>query len=523
MKLATQLLIAPLLTAVVALGTGAVSSLMQQRERLAMQAHFDSDVLSLAAAANAQRLLADVHAGVYRTQALSESLSEGDIQGFRGRTRQQLDEVQAAVARLAAEAAGDEAMGVGVGAAAMQIEKYRSQIDKALELTSVEVNMGVAAMKSAEASFEALRQTLQSLLDRKEVLRTAYVQDAASHAQQLTLLLGALGTAATLAALAYGWRTQRRIVRDIQDAARISQAVAAGDLTRSVHSTRSDEIGDLLRSTGHMLGQLRESLQTVRVATDGVGTAAQEIASGNTDLSQRTEQAAGNLQQTASSMAQLTSTVGQTADSARTAMQLASTASSVAERGGQAVQQVVSTMGEINRSSHRIGDIIGTIDGIAFQTNILALNAAVEAARAGEQGRGFAVVAGEVRSLAQRSAEAAREIKGLIQASVEKVEAGTQQVQDAGATMAELVSSVQRVSHIIGEISTAAAEQSSGIGQVNSAVGHLDQMTQQNAALVEQSAAAAESLREQAARLAEVLGRFQLTQAGAGATAERSH
>jgi methyl-accepting chemotaxis protein len=251
----------------------------------------------------------------------------------------------------------------------------------------------------------------------------------------------------------------------------------------------------------------------VRASTDSISTASQEIATGNTDLSSRTEQTASNLQQAASSMEQLTGTVKQSADSARQANQLASSAAEVAARGGNVVSQVVTTMDEINASSKKISDIIGVIDGIAFQTNILALNAAVEAARAGEQGRGFAVVASEVRSLAGRSAEAAREIKGLIGASVDKVEAGSRLVADAGATMTEIVGSVQRVSDIIGEITAASSEQSDGIGQINTSVIHLDQMTQQNAALVEESAAAAESLKEQAKRLAQVVSVFKLVRA----------
>ncbi len=515
MKLATQLLFAPLLTAVVALTTGGLSTVLQQRDMQAAQTLFNSELQSLSKAADTKQQLADIHASVYRTQAISESVSEAELKAFRSTLGQQLDGVQGVVAGLAAESAGDEAMGVGVGAVAMQIETYRKQIDKALELTAVEINMGVAAMQSAEATFTDLRKTVQTVLQRKEALRDEQAAATAQRALLMTLVLGATAGFATLAALVFGWRMQRRIVADISQAVRANQQVAAGNLQQTVTSTRSDEIGDLLRATGHMVVQLRESLQTVRQATDSIRTAAEEIASGNIDLSQRTEQAAGSLQQTASSMAELTGTVTQTAASAVTANQLAGTATTVAQRGGDAVQQVISTMGEINSSSHRISDIIGTIDGIAFQTNILALNAAVEAARAGEQGRGFAVVASEVRSLAQRSAAAAREIKTLIQASVEKVEGGTRQVQDAGNTMTEIVGSVQRVSAIIGEISLATAEQSSGIGQVNGAVGNLDQVTQQNAALVEQSAAAAESLKEQAARLGAVLGRFQLeTSAG---------
>ena len=267
---------------------------------------------------------------------------------------------------------------------------------------------------------------------------------------------------------------------------------------------------NMLNSLHTLQSELRRSISAIRTGADNVTVAASEIASGNQDLSARTEQTASNLQQCASSMAQLNGTVRQSADSASQANQLAASATTVAQRGGQVVAQVVTTMDEINASSKKIADIIGVIDGIAFQTNILALNAAVEAARAGEQGRGFAVVAGEVRSLAGRSAEAAKEIKGLIGASVERVESGTRLVQDAGATMNEIVSSVQRVSDIIGEISAAATEQSSGIGLVNGTVVQLDQMTQQNAALVEQSAAAAQSLKDQAARLASVVSLFRL-------------
>ncbi|HEY4069147.1 MAG TPA: methyl-accepting chemotaxis protein [Burkholderiaceae bacterium] len=283
--------------------------------------------------------------------------------------------------------------------------------------------------------------------------------------------------------------------------------VTAGNLAVQVPAAPA---GSLLAGLLTMVNSLRDTVIQVRNSTDSIGTASNEIAIGNQDLSSRTEQTASNLQQAASSMEQLTGTVKQSADSARHANQLASSAAEVAGRGGVVVAQVVTTMDEINASSKKIFDIIGVIDGIAFQTNILALNAAVEAARAGEQGRGFAVVASEVRSLAGRSAAAAKEIKDLIGASVEKVEGGSKLVADAGATMQEIVGSVKRVSDIIGEITAASAEQSEGIGQINGSVTQLDQMTQQNAALVEQSAAAAESLKEQAAALAHVVSTFRL-------------
>ncbi|KQY81324.1 methyl-accepting chemotaxis protein [Pelomonas sp. Root1444] len=289
-----------------------------------------------------------------------------------------------------------------------------------------------------------------------------------------------------------------------------AEALARFDLTHPIPNGGSDEVGRLLTALDGTQRSLQKLIGEVRGAADSIGTASAEIATGNLDLSQRTEQTASNLQNAASSMSELTGTVKQTADAAMTANQLASSAAAVAQRGGEAVSQVVATMDQISHSSRKINEIIGTIDGIAFQTNILALNAAVEAARAGEQGRGFAVVAGEVRLLAQRSAEAAKEIKSLISASVERVDSGTQQVQAAGATMTEIVASVQRVTDIIGEISAAAREQSEGIGVVNGSVVQLDQMTQQNAALVEESAAAAESLREQSARMAEAISVFKL-------------
>ncbi|MFG6456769.1 methyl-accepting chemotaxis protein [Roseateles sp. BYS96W] len=289
----------------------------------------------------------------------------------------------------------------------------------------------------------------------------------------------------------------------------VMRQMADGDLSQDIRVAAGAE-QSLLAAVRDMSRGLAAIVSNVRQGTDSMTVASREIAAGNQDLSERTERQAGSLEQTSGSMQVLTDTVRQSAEAAAQANQLAGSAATVAQRGGDVVGQVVSTMEEINASSKKIADIIGVIDGIAFQTNILALNAAVEAARAGEQGRGFAVVAGEVRSLAQRSAEAAREIKGLIGASVDKVESGSRLVQAAGSTMDEIVASVQRVSDIIGEITAAASEQSQGIGQVNASVVQLDQMTQQNAALVEQAAAAATSLEQQAINLQQAVATFKL-------------
>jgi methyl-accepting chemotaxis protein len=313
-----------------------------------------------------------------------------------------------------------------------------------------------------------------------------------------------------LAGIAIGALLIKGIMRALGEALRIANSVAAGNLTEKIHIDSNDEIGQLLKALQKMNESLVRIVSQVRGGTDMIATASGQIAAGNQDLSSRTEQQASSLEETASSMEELTSTVTQNADNARQANSLAETASAVAAKGGNVIGQVVDTMNEINSSARQIVDIIGVIDGIAFQTNILALNAAVEAARAGEQGRGFAVVASEVRSLAQRSAAAAKEIKGLIDRSVERVDAGSKLVNEAGETMHDIVDSVRRVTDIMSEISAASQEQTAGIGQINQAISQMDQVTQQNAALVEQASAASEAMQEQAARLAGVVSVFQI-------------
>ncbi|WP_332827733.1 methyl-accepting chemotaxis protein [Ramlibacter sp.] len=344
-----------------------------------------------------------------------------------------------------------------------------------------------------------------------EVLRDADAANASAIASS-KLLVG-FSAAGVLLALLAAWLITRSITGPIGEAVATARRVADGDLTVDIRQDGRDEMGRLLAALHDMAAQLRELVGEVVAGAHTVADSSGQIAQGNADLSQRTEEQASTLEETASSMEELTSTVAQNADNARQANQLAAAASTVAREGGQAVAQVVRTMQDITGSSRKIGEIIGVIDGIAFQTNILALNAAVEAARAGEQGRGFAVVASEVRMLAQRSADAAKEIKALIKASVGQVEAGARQVDNAGGKMAEIVGAVEKVGALIAEIAAATQEQSGGIEQVNTAITQMDQTVQQNASLVEEAAATTESMKVQAEALLQVVRRFRL---GAG-------
>ena len=365
-----------------------------------------------------------------------------------------------------------------------------------------------------EGDMAVKRDIYLASLKKLELLEAGLLDETAaqirSRYENGRLLLISLGVAAILLGIACAYWITRSITRPITRAVEVAEAVSAGDLTSHIVVDSRDETGQLMHALKNMNDKLVSIVGQVRAGTESIGTASSQIAAGNLDLSSRTEEQASSLEETASSMEELTSTVKLNADNARSANQLAIDASQIASKGGVVVSEVVSTMGSINDSSRKIVDIISVIDAIAFQTNILALNAAVEAARAGEQGRGFAVVASEVRNLAQRSAAAAKEIKCLIDDSVEKVEAGSQLVDKAGRTMDEIVQSISHVTQIMNQITDASEEQRAGIEQVNQAVGQMDQVTQQNAALVEEAAAAAESMQEQAAKLADVVGLFKL-------------
>jgi methyl-accepting chemotaxis protein len=395
------------------------------------------------------------------------------------------------------------------------VDKRKAYLESRKEVISIKQAGDLAAAQALLQArmlpaVDTYLASIQALSDHyaAEVSRDAVL--AAATAQRGRLLLAAFCAAGVLLALVSAWLIVRSIARPIHQAVAVARRVAAGDLTGQIPNGRRDEMGYLLAALAEMTTDLRHLLASVASSAGAVAESSAQIAQGNLDLSQRTEEQASTLEETASSMEELTSTVGHTADHARRASQLAQGASQFAHAGGAAVDAVVTAMAGISDSSRKIAEIIGVIDGIAFQTNILALNAAVEAARAGEQGRGFAVVAAEVRNLAKRSAAAAREIKGLISDSVQQVEAGAGQVDVAGRRMGDIVQAAQQVSELVGEIAAASQEQSSGIEQVNVAIVAMDQGVQQNASLVEEAAAATEAMKEQAATLRQLVARFRL-------------
>jgi methyl-accepting chemotaxis protein len=449
---------------------------------------------------------------VSRAIAVAKTAGQPEVQAYFDplvkKTSADITAIQQKLEPLITSPEGKELMGIVAKKRSEYIAARNGVFEaiKAVDHIAAEAQLKDKMLPASEAYLAAMGK-VQDFQDTQAKQDAQSLDNGMRNASKALLVL--LG-ASLAVGVAMAFVITRSVTVPLHEAVGSARVIAASDLSQPVDSQRKDELGELLRAIGQMQGALRGLVSQVRNSTDSIGTASAEIAVGSQDLSARTEQTASNLEQTASAMEQITATVRQSTESAHHANQLAASATEVAVRGGAAVAQVVATMEDINASSKKISDIIGVIDGIAFQTNILALNAAVEAARAGEQGRGFAVVASEVRSLAGRSADAAKEIKSLIGASVEKVEGGSRLVTDAGKTMTEIVNSVKRVSDIIGEITAASGEQSQGISEINGAVAQLDQMTQQNAALVEESTAAAESLKEQAVRLAEVVGTFKL-------------
>jgi len=457
-----------------------------------------------------------VVARVTRTIALLSDDAEADTQHEKivnARTR--FDAAYDALAKLPLDDAGKAAM----ERIKAEVIAVRATNDRFAQMLKSDKSAAIAfLLKEAIPATTVLQTTLDEFDDRQQ-RKSTQDQDAAAETYNSTLayMLG-LALAAMILGSLIAVAATRSITVPLGRAVALAKTVAAGDLTGDIHIHSTDETGQLLQALKEMNDSLLNIVGKVRSGTATIAVASTQIASGNLDLSSRTEQQAGALEETASAMEELTSTVKQNADNARQANQLAITASTTAHQGGSVVAAVVHTMGSISDSSKKIVDIISVIDGIAFQTNILALNAAVEAARAGEQGRGFAVVATEVRNLAQRSAAAAKEIKTLINDSVDKVDSGTRQVEEAGAAMQAIVHSIQSVADVIGEISAASHEQTSGIEQINHAIIEMDAVTQQNAALVEEAAAAAGSLQEQASHLAAIVSVFKTDAVRAHAT-----
>ncbi len=493
-----------LITALIAAtGMWRIASLQSASERVATQ-EIEQQTL-------VEDWASDIRLNWVRTEAFLKAIDRDYMDKLTADTQATAKGMEAKVKRIEALVQGDKAKGL-LAAIATARQAYNDKLNEIRELhRGGEPNVPALVDKDLRPLADKYLQSLDDLRKTMAAQLAESQADTSTLAKASQVLLG-VGTlvAVALGAL-MGLTVTRSIVRPLQQGQQAAESIADGDLTHPINASGNDETGQLLQALSTMQSRLAIIVGNVRYSAEGVATASAEIASGNNDLSARTEQQASALEETAASMEELGSTVRQNADNARTANQLAMSASTVAQQGGDVVAEVVDTMKGINDSSRKIADIISVIDGIAFQTNILALNAAVEAARAGEQGRGFAVVAGEVRSLAQRSAEAAKEIKGLIGTSVERVERGTALVDKAGATMTEVVSAIRRVTDIMGEISAASSEQSQGVSQVGEAITQMDQATQQNAALVEQSAAAADSLKTQAGQLVDAVAVFRLS------------
>ena len=510
MKVWHKILVAPLVAVLFLVALGALSVVMMARQGLSVATLIRDRGGALELALGASQEISQAHSGAYRLVMGFSDMGPDEVMAASAAQTKHVDAVIAKVKDFAARPQLVPEERARLAAVMPRLAAYREKMHAAVAAAVRGPAEGKAAMEQADAAFQDTIAAFNAMLDLERKMAADSSQQAGADFKTTIVAFIGIVLLAVAAALAIALAMGRALVRPLRAAGATAADIAGGDLTTAVAVRGKDETADLLRALAGMKDDLRRLVGEVLASARSVADTSAQIAQGNLDLSQRTEEQASTLEETASSMEELTATVTQNAENARTATQLALGASDVARKGGQVVGEVVSTMTGISQSSRKIADIIGVIDAIAFQTNILALNAAVEAARAGEQGRGFAVVAAEVRNLAQRSATAAREIKGLIGESVEKVDAGTRLADAAGRTMEEIVASVTRVSDLIAEIAAASQEQSAGIGQVNKAVSEMEHVVQQNATLVEEASAATESMKGQAAQLLQVVSRFRI-------------
>jgi methyl-accepting chemotaxis protein len=509
LRIGPKLLLAPSVVLVLLVAITACAWIGMVRQNASLENLVQVRAARLKATADIAGEAKFAHANIYQLLAwVNGSFAKSRLDGLTDRIHVRHRGIEQQLVQLARVADPDERKLVDASSSALIA--YRKGVLETIEMAQMDQSIATNAMQKAERQFVQLESALQQLAALEKSLSEAAHAGAKAEFRQLGIAMGVLCVLSVALSLLVSMLVRAALLRDIRAIADVVRSLAAGRLTSARPNTGRDEIAETARVLDQSIANLNQTLRTIRGAVQSIDTASHEIAAGNLDLSSRTERQAGSLEETANAMATLTTAVRQNADHAREACRLAATASAMAEKGGCAVSQAVTTMESIRASSRKIVEITGVIDGISFQTNILALNAAVEAARAGEQGRGFAVVAGEVRMLAARSAAAAREIKELIAASVSTIDDGAASVCLAGRSMDDIVSSVRQVNHIIGRISTASAEQAQGISEVNQAMGQIDDVTQQNAALVEQAAAAADSLQEQAVSLSRAVGVFQL-------------
>jgi methyl-accepting chemotaxis protein len=515
MKLSVKLMIAPLVAIafLVALGAASYSALTLQKD--AADKFYEGVFGRYKSVVEAGSVIGDIHAGIYRLLSISGSVDKNRLIAETGEVKWRLEEAKNQLSQLASLRDKGESGDAVLDSALVKLDTYAKAVELAIDFSTVDAQNGTAAMQTADVAYQELTKDLAALVEaeRNKAEELFGVTRASYRSAWNTMLM--LAIAAVIASLLAAGLQARAMVARLRIAMQSAEALARGDLTKRTQVNSKDEVGQMLEALTNSTEQLARLVGTVRQITESVQAASSEIARGNQDLSSRTEEQASSLEETASSLEELTTTVRQNADNAQRASQLAAEASGAATKGGQVVEKVVQTMDRITGSSRKISEITAVIDSIAFQTNLLALNAAVEAARAGEQGRGFAVVAAEVRSLAQRSSGSAKEIKRLIEESVELVQSGSQLVGQAGSAMDEIMTAVKRVTEIVTAITTASHEQSMGIDQVNQAMAQIDRVTQQNAALVEEAAASAESLQDQASRLVSAIVAFKLEEATA--------